>query len=201
MALVLWAGFFLLLRSPEQSLMAHDEGYYAQQARWILAHQDWVTVGWWGDVVFDRTIAVQWLIALSYQLLGRSEAAARLPTAVASLGAVILTWRLGTRLGDSRVGWWGAAILVVTPIWAQASRLATQDIVLVFLELLGIWALLRAETASHRWRWGLLAGSTVGLGFFVKSVMIVLPLVALVPYLLQRRRVHLANPGLYGGLL
>ena len=199
--LVLWTGFFLLVRSPEQSFLAHDEGYYAQQARWILANQDWLTVGWWGDVVFDRTIALQGLIAISYGLFGWSETAARLPTALASLGAVLLTWRLGTYFWDGRVGWWGAAILVVTPIWAQASRLAMQDIVLVFLELLGIWALLRAEATSRRWGWGLLAGATVGLGFFVKSVMVVLPVVALMPYLIQRWRFHLTNPGLYGGLV
>ena len=200
-ALLLWAGFFLLIRSPQQSFLAHDEGYYAQQARWILVNQDWLTVGWWGDVVFDRTIALQWLIAAGYQLLGRTETVARLPATLASLGAVMLTWRLGTRFWDHRVGWWGAAILAVTPIWAQASRLATQDIVLVFLELLGLWALLRAEETPRRWGWGLLAGATVGLGFFVKSVMIALPLVALAPYLLQRWRIHLLNPGLYGGLL
>jgi 4-amino-4-deoxy-L-arabinose transferase-like glycosyltransferase len=196
-----WAGLFLLLRSPQQSFLAHDEGYYAQQARWILENRDWLTVAWWGDVVFDRTIALQWLMAISYSLFGRSEAAARLPATLASLGAVLLTWRLGVRFWDNRIGWWGAAILAVTPIWAQASRLGMQDMLLVFLELLGLWALLKAEETSPRWGWGLLAGATVGLGFFVKSVMIVLPVVALLPYLLQRWRVHLTNPGLYGGLL
>jgi 4-amino-4-deoxy-L-arabinose transferase-like glycosyltransferase len=201
MALLLWTGFLLLVRSPQQSFLAHDEGYYAQQARWILANQDWLTVGWWGDIVFDRTIALQWLIAISYRLFGWSETAARIPSGLASLGAVVLTWRLGTRFWDHRVGWWGAAILAVTPIWAQASRLAMQDIVLVFLELLGIWALLRAEETSRRWGWGLLAGAAVGLGFFVKSVMMVLPVVALMPYLIQRWRIHLTNPGLYGGLI
>lgn len=199
--LLLWAGLFLLIGSPQQSLMAHDEGYYAQQARWILANQDWITVGWWGEPVFDRTIGLQWLIALSYSIFGRSEWAARLPTALASLGAVLLTWRLGERFGGNKVGWWGAAILVVTPIWAQASRLAMQDILLVFLELLGIWALLRLEETGQRWRWGLLAGTVVGLGFLVKSVMVVLPVVAILPYLIQHRRIHLTNPALYGGLV
>ncbi|PSN19626.1 hypothetical protein C7271_06385, partial [filamentous cyanobacterium CCP5] len=101
--LLLWVGLFLLLRSPQQSLMAHDEGYYAQQARWILENGDWLTVGWWGDLVFDRTIGLQWLIALSYSIFGRSEWAARLPTALASVGAVVLTWRLGTRFWDDMV--------------------------------------------------------------------------------------------------
>ncbi|PSN20058.1 4-amino-4-deoxy-L-arabinose transferase, partial [filamentous cyanobacterium CCP5] len=84
---------------------------------------------------------------------------------------------------------------------AQASRLATQDILLVCLELLGLWALLRVEDSRRRWPWGLLAGATVGLCFLIKSVMVVLPVVAIAPYLLQKWRIHLTNWGLYVGLV
>lgn len=125
--------------------MAYDEGYYAQQARWILDNRDWVTVGWWGQPVFDRTIGAQWLIALSFQWFGRIEWAARLPSMAASLGAILLTWRIGLRLLPPTTGLWGAAILAVMPLWMQSSKLATQDIVLVFLELLAIWGLLKSE--------------------------------------------------------
>lgn len=202
---MLWVGLLLLLRSPQQSFLAHDEGYYAQQARWILENHDWLTVGWWGDVVYDRTLALQGLIALSYQIFGVNETAARLPSMLACLGAVLLTWRLGEQFSHKWVGWWGAAVLAVIPVWMQASQMASQDIVLVFTELLGLWALLAAE--SHRgwgrFGWGLLAGATVGLGFFVKSFMILLPVIALLPYLVleHRRHRHLTNPGLYLGLL
>lgn len=203
--LLLWTGGLLLLRSPQQSFMAHDEGYYAQQARWILENQDWLTVGWWGDVVYDRTLGLQWLIASSFQVFGQGEGAARLPSMLAGLGAVFLTWRLGLRFSKQRVGWWGAAILAVMPVWMQASRLAIQDIVLVCLELLGIWALLEAEYARGKGQiaWGMLAGATVGLGFMIKSFMVFLPVVALLPYLIleHRRHRHLRNPGLYLGLV
>jgi 4-amino-4-deoxy-L-arabinose transferase-like glycosyltransferase len=202
--LVLWVGVLLLLHSLQQSYLAHDEGYYAQQARWILLNNDWLTVQWWGQLIYDRTLTIQWLVALSFSLFGFSERAARLPSMLACVGAVLLTWRIGLHLSPKQVGGWGAAILVVTPIWMQASDLAVQDIVLVFLELAGIWALLAAEQrrASGRFWLGLLAGTTVGLGFLVKTFMIVLPVVALLPYLVleQPRHRHLSNRGLYLGL-
>ncbi|MBE9079219.1 glycosyltransferase family 39 protein [Romeria aff. gracilis LEGE 07310] len=202
LSLLLWAGLLLLVRSPEQSLLPHDEGYYALQGRWIMTSGDWLTVSWWGDPVYDRAIGLQWLIALAYQLFGSREGVARLPSTLACLGSVWLTYELGQRWLGQRAAWWGAAILAVTPIWIQAGRLAMQDMPLVFVELLGIWALLKAEEQSgQRIAWGILAGSTVGLGFLFKSFMIVLPLVALLPYLVVSHRRHLLNPGLYVGLV
>ncbi|WOD40067.1 ArnT family glycosyltransferase [Nodosilinea sp. E11] len=203
LVLSLWVGLLLLLRSPLQSLMPHDEGWYAQQARWIVTTGDWVTQQWWGEPIHDRMMGIQWLIAASYKLFGVSEWAARLPGAIACWGAVMLTYRIGRQCLTASIGFWGAAILAATPIWMQASRLAIQDVPLTALELLGIWALLQAEASPRRrFGWGLLAGTTVGLGFMLKSIMVIPVVAALVPYLVldHRRHRHLLNPGLYLGL-
>lgn len=200
--LLLWAGALLLINHPQQSLMAYDEGYYAQQARWILDNQDWITVGWWGAPWFDRTIGANWLIALSYLVFDRSEWSARLPSMVFSLGAMVLTWQIGKRLWPPSTGLWGAAIFTVMPLWMHSSKLATQDVPLVFLELLAVWGLLQAEDQPQRRRWwGGVAGAALGLGFLMKSVMILLPMAALLPYLVRGRKSHrhLQNPGLYLG--
>ncbi|MFQ4139646.1 ArnT family glycosyltransferase [Nodosilinea sp. PGN35] len=203
LGLSLWVGVVLLLRSPLQSLMPHDEGWYAQQARWIVETGDWVTQQWWGAPVHDRMMGIQWLIAASYKLFGVSEWAARLPGAIACWGAVMLTYAIGRRCLTPQIALWGAAILAATPIWMQASRLAIQDVPLTALELLGIWALLQAETKPQRRGWGFLAGSTVGLGFMLKSIMVIPVVIALGPYLVleHRRHRHLLNPGIYLGLV
>lgn len=202
LGLLLWAGVLLAIHHPQQSLMAYDEGYYAQQARWMLDNQDWITVGWWGAPLFDRTIGANWLIALSYLLFDRSEWSARLPSMVFSLGTIVLTWQIGKRLWPPSTGLWGAAIFTVMPLWMHSSKLATQDVPLVFLELLAVWGLLQAEDQPRRrgW-WAGLAGMALGLGFLMKSVMILLPMVALLPYLVWGRKGHrhLQNPGLYLG--
>ena len=203
-SLTLWVGILLLIRSVQQSVMAHDEGWYAQQARWILESGDWVTQQWWGEPIHDRMMGIQWLIAASYKLFGVSEGTARLPGVIACWGSVLLIYDLGRRCLTAQIAWWGAAILAVTPIWMQAGRLATQDVPLTGFEVLGIWALVVAEEhPQRRHLLGFLAGCTVGLGFMLKSVMIIPVVLALVPYLIweQSRHRHLTNPALYLGLI
>ncbi len=200
-ALLAWTGLLLVASNGQQSLLAHDEGWYATQARWIVQTGDWVTPQWWSEPVYDRTIGIQWLIALCYQLFGISDGVARLPSLVACLLAIMLTYAIGKRLLAASIAWMGAAILPLCSLWLQYGRMAVQDIVLTCLELLGIWALLQAETSDRRRLvWGMVAGTTVGLGFLIKSIMIVLPIVALSPYLLHHHR-HFRNPGLYLGVV
>jgi 4-amino-4-deoxy-L-arabinose transferase-like glycosyltransferase len=208
----------LLFNGEQQSLMAHDEGYYALQARWIWEKGDWVTVQWWGEPAYDRTIGTQWLIALCYGLFGINETSARLPSIIASTLSILLTYKIGCILTNRRIAWLGCLVLAVTPLWLQYSRMAGQDAVLVFLQLLGIWALLEAENSHrlnklHRLLWGILAGSTFGLGYLIKGFMILLFPIALLPYLISKPHTvetelirslpttPLKNPGIYIGLI
>ncbi len=205
LTLLLWVVPLVLLRSNQQSLMAHDEGIYATQARSIVQTGDWVSVQWGGEAGFDRTIGLQWLIAACYLLFGTSEGTARLPSAIAFIFSVLLTYRIGCYLLNPRLAWLGAAIFSVTPLVVQYGRLATQDSVLVFIELLGIWALLEAGNPQLKTRnslWLLLAGCSIGWGFLIKGFMIIPAAVAIGPYLIGQhsRHRHLTNPWLYVGL-
>jgi 4-amino-4-deoxy-L-arabinose transferase-like glycosyltransferase len=202
----------LLFSSGSDSLMAHDEGSYALQARWILESNNWLAPQNWGIPNYDRTIGIQWLIALSYQLFGISEFSARLPSIIACVLSVLLTYEIGKILINKRVGWLAAVILCLMGIWISESRLAHQNIALVCVELTGIWALLRAEELTLKDQvknknkiiyWGILAGTTIGLGFMLKGFMIALPVVAIAPYLFLRNHEHhhLYNPGIYLGLV
>ncbi|PSB20606.1 phospholipid carrier-dependent glycosyltransferase [Phormidesmis priestleyi ULC007] len=206
LTLLLWVLPLVLLRSGQQSLMAHDEGIYATQARSILQTGDWVSVQWGGEAGFDRTIGIQWLIAACYLMFGTNEGTARLPSAIAFVLSVLLTYRIGCYLLNPRLAWLGAAIFSVIPLVAQYGRLATQDSVLVFIELLAIWALLEATNPQLKTRnslWLLLAGCSLGWGFLIKGFMIIPAAVALLPYLIGQhsRHRHLTNPWLYVGLV
>jgi 4-amino-4-deoxy-L-arabinose transferase-like glycosyltransferase len=214
--------------------MPHDEGYYAMQARWIWETGDWLTPQWWGTPIYDRTIGIQWLIALAYHLFGLNEFSVRLPSTIACIVSVLLTYEIGKILFDRQIAWVGAAILMLMGLWVNEAHTAQQNTALVAIELLGIWALLQiaarstslsssqpgltieANTpllpASQRnngtatkitWIWGTIAGSTVGWGFLLKGFMIFVPLVALLPYAIDRHRYRqfLTNPGIYLGLI
>ncbi|MEX0955312.1 MAG: glycosyltransferase family 39 protein [Rhizobiaceae bacterium] len=198
---VLWTGFLLAITPPNQSFMAHDEGYYAQQARIMLQTGDWITQHWLGNLTYDRAMGIVWLVAASQSVFGFSEIASRLPGMLASLGAVLLTYAIGTRFASRSIALTGSAILAVTPVWMQASKLATQDIPLAFVGLLAVWALLRAEDGKSQLGWGFLAGAAFSIGFALKSFMIVPIIAALAPYVIweHNRHRHLSNPGIYLG--
>ncbi|MEL6472058.1 MAG: glycosyltransferase family 39 protein [Cyanobacteria bacterium J06623_4] len=221
-----WAGLLILSSQLYPSLMAHDEGNYALESRFMMASGEWLARQSWGELTYSHGILLNWLIMICYQLFGTGAAVsaewavriARLPTMLACLGAVLLTYDIGKMLFARqdwgyakyarRLGLLSAMLLMVISVWTQYSHLATQDMLLVSTELLGIWALLRSETCQRlhqrhgRIGFGFLAGLTFGIGYLIKTFMIVLPAIALLPYLIfeHRRHRHLANPGLYAGL-
>ncbi len=193
------------------SLLAHDEGFYAVQARGIWETGDWLTPQWWGKPIYDRTIGIQWLIALSYHLFGLNEFSVRFPSMVACILSVLLTYEVGKILFTEKIAWLGAFILMLMGLWVSEAHTAQQNTVLVSIELLGILSLLqitdlrstRLATVSHHWGWSVIAGATVGWGFLFKGFMIFVPMVALLPYVSSQRRYRklLANPGIYLGLV
>jgi Dolichyl-phosphate-mannose-protein mannosyltransferase len=201
----------LFFNTGHQSLLAHDEGFYAVQARWIWETGDWLTPQWWGKPIYDRTIGLQWLMALSYHLFGLNEFAARLPSKIACIGSVLLTYEIGKILFNQRIAWLGSSILMLMGLWVSEAHITQQNTALVAIELLGIWALLnitdlRSISLSSPQRnlgWSILLGTTVGLGFTIKGFMIFVPIVALFPYLLLQQRYQklISNPGFYLGLI
>ncbi len=232
-----WAGALafapLLLSAAPRSFLAHDEGYYALQARWISEGGQWLAPLWWGQPVFDRTVGVQWLIAGAYRLLGVQAWVAHLPSLVAAVACLVLTAALARQLGvgsiaagsplgsraaeraggagsvdppvspplaTSSMGWLSALLLALTPLWINYAHLASQDMPLLAVELLGLYALVRARPgASPLWGW--LAGLAVGPAFLIKGFMVAVPLVAIAPFLWLQRRPLLGRPALWLGLV
>jgi 4-amino-4-deoxy-L-arabinose transferase-like glycosyltransferase len=190
----------LLLTAAPRSFLAHDEGYYALQARWITQGGQWLGPPWWDQVIFDRTIGLPWLVAAAYRLLGVSPWVAHLPSLVAAVATLLLTAALARRLlGGDGAGWLAAAVLALTPLWLDDAHLASQDMPLLALELLGILALLRAGD-SPKQHWTLLAGSWIGPAFLIKGFMVALPVLALLPFVLLERRSLLRRPVFWLGL-
>ena len=232
-----WAGVLafapLLLSAAPCSFLAHDEGYYALQARWISEGGQWLAPLWWGQPVFDRTVGVQWLIAGAYRLLGVQAWVAHLPSLVAAVACLGLTASLARQLGVAQLPagsplglgraegadgsgsadppvsaasgasvlpWLSALLLALTPLWINYAHLASQDMPLLALELVGLYALVRGRPgASPLWAW--LAGLSVGPAFLIKGFMVAVPLVAIAPFLWLQRRQLLLRPALWLGLV
>jgi len=188
-------------RSP----LAHDAGYYSLQAHWIAAGGSWLAPLWFGQPLFDRCIGAQWLMALSLRLFPGQDWALGLP---ALLAAVIslplcgwLAWRLlpGDRGGRPRRAAVAMAVLALTPLWIDHAHLATQDMLLLAVELAGLAGLLASEPQG-RGGGALLAGLAPGLAFLIKGFMVALPLLAIAPFLLLERRWLLRRKAFWLGL-
>lgn len=197
----------LLLSGAPRSFLAHDEGYYALQARWALEQHEWLTPLWLGSPAFDRTMTVQWLIALAYRVFGTHPWVAHLPSLVAAAASLWLLQaiarELAPKLGLGAVyPWLCTFVLACTPLWLNYSHLATQDLPLLAVEELALLALLRSNSDKpSAASWSFLAGACVGIGFLLKSFLVVVPVLALAPYLIIERRPLLRRPALWIGLI
>jgi 4-amino-4-deoxy-L-arabinose transferase-like glycosyltransferase len=122
-----------------------------------------------------------WLASASFAVLGESEGAARLPSALLAIGVLVLTWRLGARIGGPRAGALAAFSLLTQARFLWQARLAELETALA-LAVLGAYAAFfrafEAERTRERLGWGAVAWACVGLGFATKgpiALLLVLP--------------------------
>ncbi|MBD2440710.1 glycosyltransferase family 39 protein [Nostoc sp. FACHB-110] len=201
LSLLAWFIPLLLFTSGQNSVMAHDEGLYAWRARQMFDSGDWIAP--WGTV-HHKTPGSYWLIASAYNIFGMSEVSARIPSAIAGILCLLLIYEIGKIFIGKKLAWLAAVILPVEFLWLQYCRLGTPDMPMIFLVLLAMFSLLKAELhPKYANIWRLIAGLCLGCGFLVRSFMIVLPAAALLPYLIgeHRRHRHLTSPILYVGLI
>ena len=90
--------FPLLLYFGKRSYIAYDEGFYALQAKWMLQNNNWVFSVWQDRFVLDRTIGIQFLIAKFQQIFGENSFVAHLPSTIAAISMLFLTYKLHQEL-------------------------------------------------------------------------------------------------------
>ena len=180
--------FPLLLYFGKRSYIAYDEGFYALQAKWILQNNNWIIPVWWDQFVLDRTIGIQFLIAKCQQIFGETAFVAHLPSTIAAILMLFLTYKLHQELIGRKDAIFSALILGTTYIWLDFAHLATQDMIFACLVTLGLYSLakIREEKKSL---YLLMFGSWIGLAFFMKTFLIAIPLASLFPYLIYKRQI------------
>lgn len=141
----------------------------------------------------------RWSIAALMTITGRrDEWIVRLPCALCALATVALVYALGRRLGGRSVGLASALILATSGFYVGEMRQAGHDGFLALfttLALYAAWRLLEGEDAGASARpraeggWRLVFALAVGMGFLSKGpIILMLTMAAIVPYLIQARR-------------
>jgi 4-amino-4-deoxy-L-arabinose transferase-like glycosyltransferase len=194
-ALLLVCAVTLFVKLGAPALLEPDEGRNAEKAREILLLHDWVTPHENFLVVLDKPIFYYWLVAASYKAFGVSEWSARLPSALAGTGCVILVFLLGRRFFGLWEGLWSALILVTSVEFYLLSRIVIFDMALTFFITLSLFLFLWATREENSARRRLLLGlmySAFGAATLVKGpIGVVLPSLVISAELIVSRKFFL----------
>jgi 4-amino-4-deoxy-L-arabinose transferase len=178
-----------------QAITEADEAYYAEASREMVVSGDWLTPHFNYEDRWQKPVLYYWLTALVYLVTGPAEGAARLWSAIAGAGLVLLVWATARRAPSTRPHAWLAGAITATCYgYFAMARSALPDLPLAFCVTLTVSAVFAAFDAAGRTalRWWLLAGLATGLGCLMKGpVAIVVPVVAvMLPWWLERRSLH-----------
>jgi 4-amino-4-deoxy-L-arabinose transferase-like glycosyltransferase len=160
------------------SLWDIDEGNNAQCAHEMLDADNWVIPTFNYQLRVDKPALLYWLQIGAYRCFGVNEFAARLPSALAALLAVLLTYELGRALFGRAAGLLAGVVLASAAAFCAAAHFANPDALLNACTVLTFfcgWRTFQRPSAG----WFLATGVAVGLAVLAKGpVGVVLPAAA-----------------------
>lgn len=151
--LLLLAALAALLFLPglgRRDLWNPDEARYAQVAREMRQTGSYALPHLNGQVYTQKPPLLFWSMAAVGALRGEvDETAARLPSALAAIGTVLLVFRLGERLFGRRAGWLAALTFATCFKILWQGRFGQIDMLLTALVTLGVWFWVRGSTENR----------------------------------------------------
>jgi len=154
------------------NLFDWDEINFAQAAREMRERGDWLTVTIAGEPFYEKPPLHFWLQAASQEIFGDNEAAARLPSALATVLTAVLLFNTGRRLRDSFFGLSWAAFYLGSFLPLVTGRMAIIDPVFNLLIALGLIGLFEVDRRRQRRavRWlAFASGLSLGLAVLAKG--------------------------------
>jgi 4-amino-4-deoxy-L-arabinose transferase-like glycosyltransferase len=156
------------------ALWEPDEGRYAEIAREMVVTRDYVTPRNDFELYFEKPPLMYWCDAAMIDLFGPSEFAVRLPSALFSIGQVVLTAAIADAMLGATAGLLSALALMLMPLFFAFARFATLDPALAFFLTAALGAFYRAscfDSFSDRdsRRWMIASAAMLALGTLVKG--------------------------------
>jgi 4-amino-4-deoxy-L-arabinose transferase-like glycosyltransferase len=186
-AALIYAGAMI---SPP-SLMDDVDAVQAQIARNMLDSGDWVTARLNGVKYLEKSPLIYWAIALSYQIFGVHDWAARIPIV---LSVVLLSWlvaRMGAWAFSPRAGLYSGLVTATCIGLFLFTRILIPDVTLTLTVALSLWAFLRAldEHETRPALWSAIMAAGIGTGLLLKGLIaVVFPIAAAALYLFFTRQ-------------
>lgn len=178
--LVLGAG--LGLRAPWPA----DEPRFVLVAKQMWESGQWLFPHRGHELYAEKPPLYFWMLAATYALVRNWNAAFLIPSLLAALGTLALTYDFARRQWDRRAGLWAAAAVLCAFQFVYQAKRAQIDPTVVFFITLGVYGIGRhVLSGGPNWRWYWLGCFAAGLGVISKGVGF-LALLALLPYLWMR---------------
>jgi 4-amino-4-deoxy-L-arabinose transferase-like glycosyltransferase len=160
-------------------LIEPDEGRNAEVAREMLAGGRWSVPYFNGLPYLDKPVLFFWAVAAAFRALGVDEFAARLPSALAAVACVALTFAVARPLVGGGRAALAAVVFASAPIVLAFARLVIFDMLLTACVTAALYCLLQGRRTGAVWRWWPAAAGSMGLGLLCKGpVGVVVPLLA-----------------------
>ena len=108
-------------------LVGPDEPRYAAIARAMAETHDWVTPRLWGTPWFEKPVLYYWAAGIAMRIFGVNEFAARLPSALGALLAVLAAAWTALRSYGIGAAWYALLMLPTSVAMIGFARAATPD--------------------------------------------------------------------------
>jgi 4-amino-4-deoxy-L-arabinose transferase-like glycosyltransferase len=171
-------------------LQEPDEGRYGDIAASMARTGDWLTPRLNGIRYYEKPPLYFWLGAACVSVLGPTEAAVRLPSALACLATVLLLMRWGRRAGGENVELLAGAMGGTLPLFALFAHMAMVDLAMTFLTTLALYSFWRGVVESQEARrpWIHVFWLACALAMLAKGpVGVALPLISVLGWLALAR--------------
>ncbi len=204
--LFLTFSFFILYRLGVHPYIDWDESIYAQVAKEAFLNHRFFDLSYYGVDWFEKPPLMFWLISMSYAIGGVSELTTRIPSALASIGMVLISlrWVWEIRKTYTALLMTMACYFIMFP-FLTASYFVNLDTIVGFFAVGATYSWWKARMDSNlnqSRKWFLIWGISIGLGVLSKNIIGLFPLVPIVAYeLIHKDLKFLKNREFWLGVL
>jgi 4-amino-4-deoxy-L-arabinose transferase-like glycosyltransferase len=157
----------------------------------MFARGDFVTPYLNGVPRFEKPILFYWTQAAAFTAFGDNEFAARLPSAIAGVGIVLVLYLLGVEIASRRAAFVAALVMATMFRFVTFARIGLTDVPVMFFVIAALYGFIRAvqplsggdrrwgpASGDRRWgsasagpsaAWALFAWVCIGLGVLTKG--------------------------------
>jgi 4-amino-4-deoxy-L-arabinose transferase len=193
---VLLIAFVIGVFNINRDLYETTEGRYAECAREMLAHMDFLHPTLNDDAHWTKPPLTYWAIAMGIQIAHGSEWGARLYLLFSFIGTTVCVYWLGKKIWGDSVALICSLVYCTSLYPAVSSDIVSTDVLLTFFEALALLFFWIGFKEKKQWAY-VVMWSAFGAAFITKGPPGLLFLLAIIPTYIMQKRNGYSGPSLF----